>query len=247
MSHEQDTKTLLLTEEGGESNVGTSADIRKENETNQPAREPEQESKKNKDALKEDDSVHLDNEKEEARKRRLQESKALLNKLTEVYPNIFPHPKNSRPVPLAIGLHKELQPIVKEWGFSAVTLRSALAWYTKQLRYQKAVLHSEYRINLDGTEGELVLESHKEVAKENIARIEAWLLKHKPNALAHKNPQKEGKRPKRKTLGRASGRGRAKSSAAHLSPKGEDLNSSLKETSQSLDDKMRSLLDKFNN
>lgn len=178
-------------------------------------------------------------EAKEARAKRVEDSRALLAKLAEAYPKIFPHPKDGRPVALAIGLHKELQPIVKEWGFSPATLRSALAWYTKQLRYQNAVLHATHRTNLDGSDAEEILEEHKTLAKENIAKIEAWLSENRPDALKRTEPKKRTQKPRRQ--GQAKRRpnnnaGRNDKAAGKSAPA----------NTQTLDEKMQSLLDKFN-
>lgn len=165
-----------------------------------------------------------------ARAKRVEESRALLAKLSEEYPDIFPHPKDGRPVVLAIGLHKELVPIVQEWGFSGATLRSGLAWYTKQLRYQRALVHAKYRTNLDGSQAEEILDEHREVAKAAIEKIEQWLAKNRPEALKREEPKK------RTPKGRNSSRPKAEKKSAKSAPKPK----------MSLDEKMQSLMEKFN-
>lgn len=165
---------------------------------------------------------------QEARQKRVEASRNLLAKLSEEYPAIFPHPKDGRPVPLAIGIHKQLIPVVTEWGFSAVNLRSALSWYTKQLRYQQAIVHAENRLNLDGTPAESIEEEHRTLAKENVERIQA--------ILAKKRPQKAKKENDRPRKARKNNRPKAAKPAAKKE---------VKDT-RSLDEKMQSLLDKFN-
>lgn len=165
---------------------------------------------------------------QEARQKRVEASRNLLAKLSEEYPAIFPHPKDGRPVALAIGIHKQLIPIITEWGFSAVNLRSALSWYTKQLRYQQAIVHAEHRLNLDGTAAEVIDEEHRTLAKENVERIQALLAKKRPQRAKREEerPRKvrNNKRPKT-----------AKPTAKKA----------VKDT-RSLDEKMQSLLNKFN-
>lgn len=120
------------------------------------------------------------------------DAKSLLLRLTETYPDIFPKAGTGRPVALAIGLHKSLLPIVKEWGFDGTVLRSTLSWYTKQLRYQRAIVNSEYRVNLDGTQGEIITQEQKEHARLKITETEKWLVENKPekaNAIAERRKE----------------------------------------------------------
>lgn len=170
---------------------------------------------------------------QEARQKRIETSQQLLQKLSEEYPTIFPQPKDGRPVALAIGIHKQLIPVVTEWGFSAVNLRSALSWYTKQLRYQQAVVHAPHRTNLDGTEAEIIDDEHRNLAKENVEKIQAILTK--------KNPE----RAKRRTEKRADAPKNRKPKAPRNNGPSAPKKAVAKEP-VSLDEKMQSLLNKFN-
>lgn len=170
---------------------------------------------------------------QEARQKRIETSQQLLQKLSEEYPTIFPQPKDGRPVALAIGIHKQLIPVVTEWGFSAVNLRSALSWYTKQLRYQQAVVHAPHRTNLDGTEAEIIDDEHRNLAKENVEKIQAILTK--------KNPE----RAKRRTEKRADAPKNRKPKAPRNNGQSAPKKAVAKEP-VSLDEKMQSLLNKFN-
>lgn len=178
---------------------------------------------------------------QEARQKRIAVSQELLKKLAEAYPTIFPQPKDGRPVALAIGIHKQLIPVVTEWGFSAVNLRSALAWYTKQLRYQQAVLHASHRTNLDGTEAEIIDDTHRALAQENVNKIQAYLDKKNPER-AKKRAEKRKPAPKGPRKPRSAKPGSVKSNAA--SPKQTDNHQASEP--RSLDEKMQSLLNKFN-
>lgn len=177
---------------------------------------------------------------QEARQKRIAVSQELLKKLAEAYPTIFPQPKDGRPVALAIGIHKQLIPVVTEWGFSAVNLRSALAWYTKQLRYQQAVLHASHRTNLDGSEAEVIDDTHRALAQENVNKIQAYLEKKNPER-AKKRAEKRKPAPKGPRKPRAAKPGSTKSNSA--SPKQTDHQAN---EPRSLDEKMQSLLNKFN-
>ncbi len=171
---------------------------------------------------------------QEARQKRIETSQQLLQKLAQEYPAIFPQPKDGRPVALAIGIHKQLIPIVTEWGFSAVNLRSALSWYTKQLRYQQAVIHAPHRTNLDGSEAEAIDEEHRTLARENVEKIQAILTK--------KNPERAKRRTEKRTDAPAKNR---KPRTAKPAQKAAAPEKAVKET-LSLDEKMQSLLNKFN-
>ena len=175
---------------------------------------------------------------QEARQKRIEISQQLLQKLSEEFPTIFPKPKDGRPVALAIGIHKQLIPVVTEWGFSAVNLRSALSWYTKQLRYQQAVVHAPQRTNLDGTEAEVIDDEHRALARENVEKIQAILTK--------KNPERAKKRAEKRAEGAPKNRKpKADRTPKAASPKKVADKPAEKET-LSLDQKMQSLLNKFN-
>lgn len=175
---------------------------------------------------------------QEARQKRIEISQQLLQKLAEEFPTIFPKPKDGRPVALAIGIHKQLIPVVTEWGFSAVNLRSALSWYTKQLRYQQAVVHAPHRTNLDGTEAEIIDDEHRTLARENVEKIQSILEK--------KNPERAKKRAEKRTeTATKSRKPKAPRANNAASPKKAAEKVVEKET-QSLDQKMQSLLNKFN-
>ena len=170
---------------------------------------------------------------QEARQKRIETSQQLLQKLSEEYPTIFPQPKDGRPVALAIGIHKQLIPVVTEWGFSAVNLRSALSWYTKQLRYQQAVVHAPHRTNLDGTEAEIIDDEHRNLAKENVEKIQAILTK--------KNPERAKRRAEKRADAPKNRKPKAPRNSGQSAPK-----KAVAKEPVSLDEKMQSLLNKFN-
>ncbi len=174
---------------------------------------------------------------QEARQKRIEIAQQLLKRLAEEYPQIFPLPKDGRPVALAIGIHKQLIPVVTDWGFSAVNLRSALSWYTKQLRYQQAVVHAPHRVNLDGSEAEAIDDEHRELAKQNVEKIQAYLDK--------KNPERAKRRTEKRTTTAKPTNNRARK--AKPTHKADSANKAHKpKETMSLDEKMQSLLNKFN-
>lgn len=198
-------------------------------------------------------SAITDEHSEEIKQARLakrQESMQLANKLSEHYPAIFPKTGLGRPVALAIGLHKELLPIVQSWGHSAVTLRSVLAWYTRQLRYQRALLFSECRVNLDGSQAEPITEEQKSLAKENIEKIESWLAENKPDKIKKMNERKARviEQKKKPTQNFASKKKKTSTPSVKQREPEKIKHSPTSNTSshQTMDEKIQGLMSKFN-
>ncbi len=123
-------------------------------------------------------------------------AKKLLETLYERFPKVFMRPGHGKPVVLAVGLHKELQPLLAEWGFDNATLRMALSWYTRQLRYQRALIDNTHRIALNGEAAEEITEEQKKLALEKVTEIENWLQVNRPQALM---PKPKANKPEAKT------------------------------------------------
>lgn len=188
--------------------------------------------------------------KREKLKQKQQAVNELLARLSAEYPAIFPKAGQGRAVPLAIGMHKVLQPIVAEWGFNSMTLRAAMFNYTRQLRYQNALVFASHRLNLNGTQAEEITEEQKEAARAEIAKIEAWLAKNKPEK-AKRLSEKKAQIAEKKQANTQKPRHRAKPQGAakpfvkkeFKAPKAQEES---KAAPQNLDEKMQSLLSKFN-
>lgn len=190
--------------------------------------------------------------KREKIRQRQQSANELLVRLSVEYPEIFPKAGQGRPVPLAIGLHKLLQPIVAEWGYNSMVLRTAMFNYTRQLRYQNALLFAPFRVNLDGTQAEEVTEEQKEAAKAEVAKIEAWLAQNKPEKaqrlsekraqFAEKKQQAKSARPKLRAKPQ-DGKPFVKKETQATEVRKEEKSSA---PAQNLDEKMQGLLSKFN-
>lgn len=100
---------------------------------------------------------------------------ALLSKICASYPQTF---NLKDPKPLKIGIFQDLCSLFKEQSLKA-QLRKALAYYTYNIRYQKALATQDHRYNLQGQiEGE-VTEEHK-------AKAHAQLMKMKKGYKSHK-------------------------------------------------------------
>ncbi|MEE4377252.1 MAG: ProQ/FinO family protein [Candidatus Competibacteraceae bacterium] len=102
-----------------------------------------------------------------------EQARALLVRLTETYPTVFFSPSERQIKPLKRRIHKDLIGIVKEWGYDLKVLKYALGNYTRQLRYQQALLYNKQRIDLQGELGESVSEAHKQLAREQVQQITA--------------------------------------------------------------------------
>jgi len=101
-----------------------------------------------------------------------EQSKALLERLIETYPIAFLPLGKSHVQPLKLGIHKELVPIIKEWGYEVAVLRYTLGGYTRQLRYQMALLKNSHRIDLQGEPAGEISEVHRQTAQEKVSLIQ---------------------------------------------------------------------------
>lgn len=193
--------------------------------------------------------------KREKLKQKQQAANELLAKLCVEYPDVFPKAGQGRAVPLAIGLHKVLQPIVAEWGFNSMTLRAAMFNYTRQLRYQNALLYASHRLNLDGTQAEEITQEQKEAAKQEIAKIEAWLAKNKPEKaqrLSERKAQFADKKQARSDKPHAKRKPKSdkpfvkKEFNKEQKVAQDRVEKSVDASPKNLDEKMQGLLSKFN-
>ncbi len=73
------------------------------------------------------------------------------------------------PVPLAVGIHKQIYPVAEKVRLSRRSLRRFLSRWTSSAPYQKALLAPDaQRFNLDGSVAESVSEQHQSVARERV-------------------------------------------------------------------------------
>lgn len=100
-----------------------------------------------------------------------EQARDLLARLTESYPEAFP-PSGRREVrPLMVGIHKDLLPVVVQWGFDRSTLRLALTLHTRQLRYQQGIVNCAMRVDLSGADAGEVTEENRAIAQQRIEEI----------------------------------------------------------------------------
>jgi len=100
-----------------------------------------------------------------------EQSSALLDRLVETYPAAF-FPFTTRQVkPLKIGIHKDLEANIREWGFSPAVLKIALSRYTRARRYQVAILKEPQRFDLQGQEAGEVSDENRQIAQTRIDEL----------------------------------------------------------------------------
>jgi sRNA-binding protein len=110
--------------------------------------------------------------------------KALLERLIQAYPAAF-LPFSERQVkPLKIGIYKDLMPVIKEWGYPAMVLKSVLRNYTRPLRYQLALLKAPHRIDLQGEPAGEISSEHRQIAQEKANLIKEKRKQHPPPSKA---------------------------------------------------------------
>ncbi|MDX1655801.1 MAG: ProQ/FinO family protein [Candidatus Competibacteraceae bacterium] len=100
-----------------------------------------------------------------------EKAKELLERLTQAYPAAF-RPLGERISPLKLGVHKELAPVVQQWGYDQQVLKCAMSLYTRHLRYQTALAKAAHRIDLNGEAAEEISEEHREKAREQVNVIQ---------------------------------------------------------------------------
>lgn len=121
-----------------------------------------------------------------------EQAASLLEQLFQTYPAVF-RPFGERELrPLKLGIHKDLAPIVREWGYSVAVLKYAMGMYTRQARYQFALLKNDYRVDLHGEPAGEITEAHRQTAQEKVDLI---MAKRKKTQEAHKAANRQ--RPKK--------------------------------------------------
>lgn len=118
-------------------------------------------------------------------------AKSLMDQLVKTYPEVFFPFTERRVKPLKLGIHKDLAPVIKEWGYEVIVLKYALGGYTRQLRYQVALLKNSYRIDLQAEPAGEISDAHRQTAQEKIALIKE---RRKQNHLLQK-PQSTIQKP----------------------------------------------------
>lgn len=102
-----------------------------------------------------------------------EQSRQLLGRLVETYPKAFFSQSARQVHPLKLGIHKDLQPVIKDWGYEPLALKLALAAYIRQLRYQIAITKEAHRVDLAGEPAGEISAEHRQKALEQVEAIRA--------------------------------------------------------------------------
>lgn len=97
-----------------------------------------------------------------------EQSRTLLKQLIDAYPAAFFPFSERRIRPLKIGIHKDLRPVIKVWGYDQAALKIALSAYTRSLRYQYALLKEPHRVDLQGESAGDITDENRQIAQEQI-------------------------------------------------------------------------------
>lgn len=92
-----------------------------------------------------------------------------LKVLTNILPKI-----DGKPVPLKIGVHKELCKVARTYGLTSRLIRAALRRYCSQPDYLRSLIDRPFRHNLDGSEliSDPITEYQKEIALADLSRMD---------------------------------------------------------------------------
>lgn len=90
----------------------------------------------------------------------------LLAALQAVAPELW---NPEAPVPLAVGIHKQLHHIAEQVDMSRKSVRKFLSRWTSSTRYQQALIEpGAVRFNLDGSSAGEVSEEHRELSRQRV-------------------------------------------------------------------------------
>lgn len=110
-------------------------------------------------------------EREESRK----QIQIAIEWLCQTFPECFNFKK---PIPLKRRIEKDIFPFLpKDDSISKTILKAAIVYYTRNIRYQKAVNTYKHRFDLEGNIVDTVKTSDKEYAKKRIAWVEDKIRK----------------------------------------------------------------------
>lgn len=131
-----------------------------------------------------DINQHKKNAQQEEEKRQSrQRTQDTLTWLCKTFPKCF-NPK--RPLPLKRGVEKDIFTYLSQNPqISKTQVKAALAFYTRNLRYQKAICVYKHRFDLTGKIFEKIIEDDKNYASQRVAWIEEK-LKHTKRISKHK-------------------------------------------------------------
>lgn len=122
-----------------------------------------------KGAVEKDDkqaSISTRSIQQEAKRKRFLQMKLALDWLVDTYPLCF---SKSDPKPLKRHIEKDIfTNLPQDLPFSRLSIREAIAYYTRSPKYRQALINSSHRFDLQGEQVEEIKPEHQQLAQEQL-------------------------------------------------------------------------------
>lgn len=119
---------------------------------------------------------------------KITDSKAVISLLAELFPECFSIKGPAKPLKIGI-FHDLVSRLEQDERVSKTTLRSTLRHYTNSWRYLEAIKVDAKRVDLDGTQGDVIDKEHADFAATQLESSKAKV------AATKKNTAKPKKKP----------------------------------------------------
>lgn len=118
----------------------------------------------------EKDNRQISNEtkniQQEAERKRFLQMKLALDWLIDAYPICF---SKSEPKPLKRHIEKDIfTNLLQDLPFSRLSIRKAIAYYTRSAKYRQALINNSHRYDLQGKQVEEIKTEHQQLAQEQL-------------------------------------------------------------------------------
>lgn len=108
---------------------------------------------------------------QEAKQKRFLQMKSALDWLIQTYPACFSW---REPKPLKRRIEKDIfTNLPAELPFSRLSIREAVAYYTRSMKYKQALIDNSHRYNLQGEQVEAILPEHQQLAQNQLTELMA--------------------------------------------------------------------------
>lgn len=128
--------------------------------------------KNQKETIVKDDrqpSNETENLQPEAKRKRFLQMKLALDWLIDTYPLCF---NKNEPKPLKRRIEKDVfAELPEELPFSRLSIREAIAYYTRSPKYRQALIDNSHRYDLQGEEIEEILPKHQQLAQDQLIKF----------------------------------------------------------------------------
>lgn len=106
------------------------------------------------------------NIQQEAKRKRFSQMKLALDWLVDAYPLCF---NKDEPKPIKRHIEKDIfANLSQELSFSRLSIREAIAYYTRSPKYRQALINNSHRYNLQGEQVEEIRPEHQLLAQEQL-------------------------------------------------------------------------------